>query len=255
MLCQRCGEALQLGARFCAACGTAIAPPPAVGAPPARSKRPALIVAGAGCVALILCAALAVLAGPWLLDRAGLELDLPLGNKPGAGGGVASGQPFLREGASGEPALIVGRPAVAPSPAALPPDQALTKATFGRPPGFRIVFGSDPASGKPVRVETWLYPRDGAGFVFRDGRYADSTDIPREPAVLRANTTRPETLSEKVTLAGLRVAHGVPLFQIDLPTKGGKLTAFHFANGLVAGFDQATGDLRFAEQLAAGGGK
>ncbi|HMJ13574.1 MAG TPA: hypothetical protein VK524_19280, partial [Polyangiaceae bacterium] len=102
-----------------------------------------------------------------------------------------------------------------------------------------------------TRVETWLYPRQATNFVFRDGQYADSADMPRVPAVLRAGTARPEQFTETLSLAQVQKLHGrEPLFQIDVPGVGGGMTAVHFDTGLVTAFDRATGQLRFVEQLA-----
>jgi hypothetical protein len=158
---------------------------------------------------------------------------------------------LLREGSTGIAGPIARRAATSSAKVTLSSDQQLVKEVFGRPPAFRVVFGQDPSSKKPTRVENWIYPRQGASFVFRDGKYADSVDMPRAPAPLRAAVARPEDFAEGSSFAQIRKIHGrQPLFQIDIPGAGGQVTAFHFDTGLIVGFDRATGKLRFVEQLA-----
>jgi hypothetical protein len=246
MLCQRWGHQLLTNARFCPECGTPVLP----AAAPARRSRAPFWIAGLGCFALLGLGAVGTLFVPALLAESGYELDLPFGGGSEGPTGTAGGSQFLREGKSGASAAIGNAPASGTTPRALSADQELVKASFGRPPAFRVAFGADPVSGKPVRVETWLYPKQAASFVFRDGKYADSPDIPLESSPVKPDTARPEQFAEAVTLADVIKSSGEPLFQIDVKAKDGVLTAFHFANGLVAGFGRDDGKLRFIEQLA-----
>jgi hypothetical protein len=249
VFCHHCGQQLPGTARFCANCGAAFVAPPVAPrefVPPAvtaRRKKTGLWLALSGIAILLLGAAAFVVlqfAAPVLRDL-GVAL-------PGSG---ASGKAFLREGSNGIASAILSARSGDEREAALSSDQRLIRDVFGRPPAFRVVFGTDPVSQAPTRVETWIYPRHAANFVFRDGKYADSGDTPRATALLRAGTARPEQFSEGLTLEQIRKLHKhEPLFQIDVPRKGGTLTAVHFETGLVATFDQASGRLCFVEQLA-----
>lgn len=266
MLCHRCGHALNEIARFCDECGTPVASPPVasppVASPPVASPSSALqgtpppvpvipagkrsrlplFVFGTGCLVLAGAGALSALVGAVLLVQSGRGPALPFG------GGSSSG--LMREGKAGAARAITRAPASGAAALTLSPDQRLVKESFGRPHGFRVVFGTDPASGKALRVETWLYPKNAASFIFRDGKYADSTDIPRFRSVLRATNARPEQFVPALTLADFTQQHGDPVFQIDLPTPEGGITAFHFQNGVVGGFEKQSGKLAFVEQLS-----
>jgi hypothetical protein len=252
VFCHHCGNQLPDTARYCDRCGAAFVAAPHAGLPAASRTQPKR--AGAGLWIAILAIGLSLLgavaaAALYFAAPALRELGVEV---PWAGAGVPGGsKDVLREGSSGMAAAIQAAKAGAEQEAALSAEQRLVRDVFGRPPAFRVIFGSDPVSRAPTRVETWLYPRQATNFVFRDGQYADSADMPRARALLRAETTRPEQFTEALSLAQVQKLHGrKPLFQIDLPGAGGGMTAVHFDTGLVTAFDRATGRLRFVEQLA-----
>lgn len=259
MFCANCGASVSGHGRFCATCGAPLSPPPAspyaatppYAAPPAeaaptpRSGR-VLWIALFGCLGV---AVLAIGAG---IAAVALGLyDLRLDALPGVGRSATKIDParVLRKGAEGAAEAILKAKATGRAAPALSVDQEMVKTAFGRPPAFRIVF-AEAEKGPPVRIETWSFSKIGAKFIFKNGAFADSVDVPRQRAILRAKTPRPEQFAAGMSYQQVRALVGEdPVFQLDVPAVNQVLTAFHFPNGLVAGYEQSRGRLWFIEQL------
>ena len=98
----------------------------------------------------------------------------------------------------------------------------LLQAAYGSPPGFTVIFARDGATGnsRVVRREVWVYPAKAASFIFVDGRFAFSADLPGAPAPAgRAGPAlRPADIQPGRSLAYLsRKLGGKPVRSQPLP--------------------------------------
>lgn len=91
------------------------------------------------------------------------------------------------------------------SPAGTSDDQSLTLAANGPPPFFTVTFatagGSSPGI---VRRDTWIYPDQGAAFVFDDGKYQFSRDV--QPPASNSGTSTNAALTPDQVRPDLTVA-------------------------------------------------
>ena len=203
---------------------------------------------------MLVVAVLLVGAGVALTQFVDLSSYLGKAGLPGVGGASIDVTHSFRDGLEGAPRRVTGAAATSLEGVSLSVDQTMVKSAFGRPPGFRIVFDAASNDTRGTRrLETWSFPKLGADFLFRNGVFADSLDVKRRFAMLRASTPRPEQFVSGMTYAQIKqLAGGDAVFQIDLPAGDEVLTAFHFEEGLIAGFSKKDGALRFIEQVAEG---
>jgi hypothetical protein len=213
--CPSCGSQTRAGKRFCGNCRFDLSQPavaPHVKLPPVTPVAPPKPVNWR--IPLAIAAGIVVLLGAYL----GLRRSIP--SRPGGGDSPGSGR-----------AAIAG----------LSDDQNLLRRAYGPPERFSVALAGEPSaqgSVEDVRLETWAYPKVKTEFVFRNGKYAHTHQLPPTPPGAAAPNVLPESFSNYSTRAEVdKALQNAPKETLHLPDSAGKDSSLEFyQSGAVAGF-------------------